>query len=74
MTRKKAPMSGAERNFESLRNVDLEAYMGKWITVVDAQIAFSGTDEAEILEKTRKKYPDKVPLLFRVPDEESLTL
>ena len=52
------------------------AYFGKHIVIVGDEVFVTTTgDEAvRILEKVRKNYPDKQPVLAYIPKEETLIL
>ena len=52
------------------------AYFGKHIVVLDEQVyvATTGEEAVRILEKLRKEYPYKKPILAYIPKDETLIL
>ncbi len=52
-----------------------EKYAGKYIAIVDEEIAAVGGSEPEVFELAKKKHPDKEVYISYVPtDEEMVTL
>lgn len=51
---------------------NLEDYVGKWIAIVDKEIVAHGKDVKKIYKEAKKKYPNKRPLLAKVPEEKAL--
>jgi len=46
---------------------DLGKYVGKWIAVVDKDIVASGNFGKEVFREAKRRYPDKEPLIMKVP-------
>ncbi len=72
MPDKAKQMADMDRNFDILTSLNLEAYEGQWVTIIDTEVACTGIDEEAVLRETRRKYPGRVPLLFKVPGRESM--
>ena len=67
-------MAERNSNFEWLANQNLNDYKGHWISIRDRQIIASGLVLRDVLRATRKKYPDKVPFVVRVPETTYITV
>lgn len=61
--------------FECLLSMpDLGKYVGKWIAIVDDKIVSTGTAGKEVLKEARSKYPDRTPLIMKVPSQTVMLL
>ena len=54
-------------NFDSLSLEIMSKYAGMWIAVVESKVIAHGDSIKEVYEKAKKNYPDKKPLLGKVP-------
>ncbi len=61
------------KEFEFYLRADLKKYEGKYVIILENKVVASG-DTAKIWEDVKKKFPDKVPMLVKVPKEEALVL
>lgn len=48
----------------------VKKYAGNYIAVVDQEVVSSNKSGVEAEQEARHKYPDKMPMVFRVPREE----
>ena len=54
--------------FECLLSMpDLGKYVGKWVVIVNNTVVSSGKSGKEIFAEAKEKYPNKTPLLLKVP-------
>ena len=53
---------------------DLSEYEGKYIAIVGDKVVAFGYNAKEVLDKAKKKFPDKNPTLVKIPKEEALIL
>ncbi len=53
-------------------NADLSKYIGHWIAIVDDKIVAHGKNVKEVYNDAKKAYPNKKPLLAKVPKEKTL--
>ena len=53
---------------------DLSKYSGKYIAIVGDKVVASGENAKEVLEEAKKKFPDDIPTLAKIPKEEALIL
>ncbi|MCY4490516.1 MAG: DUF5678 domain-containing protein [Thaumarchaeota archaeon] len=49
-------------------------YLGKWISLVDKEIVAAGQDAKVVYDKAKKKYPDKIPFIIKIPKERDMLL
>ena len=61
------------KEFEFYVKADLSKYEGKYVVIIDDKVVASG-DTAKIWEEVKKKFPNKKPMLAKVPREETLIL
>lgn len=65
---------GLMENHEFFLKSDLGSLSGKWIAIVDKEIAASGDSISEVVKESEKKYPGKKPLIARAPTSKALIL
>jgi len=63
----------ASKEFEFYVKTDLSKYKGKYVVILGNKVVAKG-DTAKIWEKVKKKFPDKTPMLAKIPKEETLIL
>lgn len=51
---------------------NLKEFKGEYIIILDKEIVFHGKNLKEMVNKFRKKYPNKIPKIAKVPEEELL--
>ncbi len=61
-------------NLEWFRQADLARYKGRYVIIRGRRIISSGKSPDRLLQKFRSKYPKEIPLLAKMPDEETLIL
>lgn len=62
------------RNFEAYCRLDKTGLENKYVVIVHGEVVAKGEDIEDMLEKVRKKYPDEIPFVAKVPDEKLLIL
>ena len=62
----------ASKEFEFYVKANLKEYEGKYVAIVGDKVVASGTNAKEVLEEAKKKYPNKLPALAKIPKEETL--
>lgn len=68
-------MSRTKDEFECLMSMpDLGKYAGKWIAVVDGKVVSKGHAGKEVFKEAKQKYPDKTPLIMKVPSSTVMLL
>ncbi len=55
--------------YNAFMKANLTNYVGEWIVVVDDEIVSHGKDIKTIYSIAKEKYPDKTPLITKVPDK-----
>ncbi len=53
---------------------DLSKYKGEYAIILDQKIVFHGKHLKEIVKKFRVHYPNKVPKIAKIPEENLLVL
>lgn len=63
-------------DFDWYATADLSEYAGKWVVIVDRRVVESGygSELKGMLERARRRFPDKESLLALVPGPEALFL
>ena len=62
------------KEFEFYVKADLSRYSGKYIVIIGDKVVASGENAKEVLDEAKKKFPDKIPTLAKIPKEEALIL
>lgn len=60
---------GMEKEFDFLARADLNRYAGRWIALLDEKVIVVGDSFKEVAEKVDKEFPNKKPLLSRIPEK-----
>jgi len=60
-----------EYDFESVMALSkkTEKHSGEWISIVDNKIIAKGKNAKEIFDETKKKYPNKIPYIMKIPSD-----
>ncbi len=61
-------------NFESLSEEDMSKYAGEWIAVIDNKLVAHSSSLKEVYEFTKQNYPNKKPLIGRLPEDKLIIL
>ncbi len=61
-------------HFDWFSQADLSRYKGRYVIIRGRRIISSGKNPDRLLQKFRNKHPKEVPLLAKIPDEETLIL
>jgi orotate phosphoribosyltransferase-like protein len=62
------------KNFDAYMALDKKGLENKYVIIVDGEVVAKGENIEEMLEKVRKKYPNKRPFVAKVPEERILVL
>jgi len=62
------------KNFDAYMALDKKGLENKYVVIVDGEVVAKGENIEEMLEKVRKKYPNKRPFVAKVPEERILVL
>ncbi len=62
------------KEFEFYVKTDLSKYSGKYVAIVDDKVIASGENAKEVLELALKIFPNKKPLLAKIPTQDTLIL
>lgn len=60
--------------FDFFISAPLTKYKGKYVALVGRKIVASGPSAKEVWQNARKKYPQKLPTIAKIPKEEVLVL
>lgn len=55
-------------NFESISEEHASKYAGEWVAVIDNMVVAHGKSFREVYEKAKKQFPDKRPLIGKLPE------
>lgn len=59
------------KEFEFYLKADLSKYEGKYVAIVGDKVVAHGNNAKDVLDEAKKKYPDKIPTLAKIPKEEA---
>jgi hypothetical protein len=62
------------KNFEAYYDLDKTGLENKYLILIDGEVVAKGEDIETMLEEVRKKYPDEIPFVAKVPDRKMLIL
>ncbi|ODS35180.1 MAG: hypothetical protein A7315_14885 [Candidatus Altiarchaeales archaeon WOR_SM1_79] len=58
------------KNFNAFTALEKSRYKGEYIIMIDGEVVEDGKDIENMLRRTRERYPDKTPLVAKIPEEE----
>ena len=61
-----------EINFGWFTQANIRGCEGQWVAIVEGKMLGPDKNIEPLLEEAKKKYPNKVPLVVKVPTEEPL--
>ena len=62
------------KNFETYLGLDKTGLENKYIVIIDGEVIYKGEDIENTLNNIRKKYPNEIPFVAKVPDKRMLIL
>ena len=62
------------KNFQAFLKVDDSKYRDKYIVIAKGKVVGKGKDIEKLLGRAKKKFPDEIPLVAKIPEEEVLVL
>jgi len=62
------------KEFEFFLKADLSEYSGKYVAIVGDKVAASGDNAKEVLEEAKKKFPDLIPTLAKIPTADTFAV
>ncbi|PKP58705.1 MAG: hypothetical protein CVT88_02245 [Candidatus Altiarchaeales archaeon HGW-Altiarchaeales-1] len=62
------------QNFNAFLALEKSKYKGKYVIMIDEKVVEKGEDIENMLHRIREKYPDKIPLVAKIPKEEVMVL
>jgi hypothetical protein len=65
----------AKNEYQCLLSMpNLGEYVGRWIAIVGDKIVAKGTDAKVVFKQAKEKFPDKEPLILKVPQDTVMLL
>lgn len=61
-----------KKNYEFFMEANLDKYKGEWVAICDDKIVSHGEDVKEVFKIAKEKFPNKKPLLSKVPSEATM--
>lgn len=61
-------------NFEVYLELDKTGLENKYVVIVNGKVVAKGEDIEKMLETVRRKYPNEIPFVAKVPEERMLVL
>ena len=55
-------------------SADLTKHKGEYVIILDNKVIFYGKNLNDILKQFREKYPDEVPKIAKIPEENLLVV
>tara|TARA_Y100000310_G_C20122453_1_gene552080 strand:+ start:98 stop:295 length:198 start_codon:yes stop_codon:yes gene_type:complete len=59
-------------NYEWFLDKDLTQYQGKWVAIIDKKIIAFEKDVSKLINKVKKEYPNKKPLITKIRNKLSV--
>lgn len=64
----------ASKEFDFYLKADLSKYEGEYIAIIEDKVVASGKNAKKVFEEAKKKFPDKLPTLAKIPKDDALVL
>ena len=68
------PMIKMSENFKTFLKLNLPSLADRYVILVDKKVVAKGKDIVSLLDSVHKKYPNKIPLVAKIPDKSALVL
>jgi len=65
-------LTETEKNFGWFTQANIKGCEGQWVAIVNGKMLGPNKKIEPLLKEAKKKYPNKVPLVVKVPTEEPL--
>ncbi|OGC01796.1 hypothetical protein A2V82_09605 [candidate division KSB1 bacterium RBG_16_48_16] len=62
------------KNFDTFLKLEKKALENKYVVLVNGKVVAKGLDIEKMLVKVRKKYPEEIPFVAKIPDERMMVL
>lgn len=62
------------KSYDYFMKADVKPYVGEWIAIVDNKIVSHSKSVKKVYKDAKEKYPNKRPLITRVPSKETMIL
>ena len=62
------------RDFEAYLRLDKTDLKNKYVIIVNGQVVAKGENIENMLKRVKRKYPNEIPFVAKVPDERVLIL
>ena len=62
----------ASKNLKAYLKLDTTNLANKYVIIVNGKVVAKGRGIEEMLKRVRKKYPDEIPFIAKVPPKQTL--
>ncbi len=67
-------MTVQSENYKTFMELDEKQYENKYVVIIKGKVVSSGDDAEKLFLGARKKFPEEIPLIAKIPSEEVLVL
>lgn len=61
-----------QRNYDVFLSMDASQYIGEWVAISEGRVVSRGENLKKVYEEAKKKYPNKKPLISKVPEKQTM--
>jgi hypothetical protein len=58
------------KSYDYFMKMDTTGFIDEWVAIVDSTVASHGKDVKKVFKEAKEKYPEKRPLIARIPGKE----
>ena len=63
-----------DQNYSYFLKANVGRYLDNWIAIVDKKIVSHGKSAKKTYQEAKKKFPDKSPLMAKIPSKQTMIL
>ena len=63
-----------DKRYEFFMKADLKDYVGEWVAIIGNKIVSHSKSAKKAYEDAKRKYPNRRPLLAKIPEREVMIL
>lgn len=63
-----------EKSYNYFMKVDTTSFIDEWVAIVDDKIVSHGKNIKRVFQEAKQKFPNKNPLITKVPGKETMIL
>ena len=60
-----------DTNYQFFMKENMDKFIGEWVAICDKKVIAHGENVKEVFSQTKKKCPNKIPLITKISDKKT---